>query len=158
MLKSHSAMCLIVAGLTLGCGRSEEQKFRVGMLRVLEADRDLSAKRKMVNPATSTPTQVANAIGQYCAAADRLDMSDCPAEFRVAFRHHLEAWGKVEVAVRRLPEDFLEGTLVGLVNGLTGELDGGYSRMVGALKSAEAEVNATFQEVEKIAAKHGAAL
>lgn len=157
-MKTHCAVLAVLACSTIGCGRSEEQKFRDGMLRVLKADQELGAKRDLVSPKIASPSQLANSIGQYCAAMDKLDMSDSPAEFRVAYRHHMRAWSILEVAVRQLPEDFLEGTLVGLLNGLTGEVDGGYSRMMEAVRTAQQEVLATYQDVEKIAGKYGAAL
>ena len=36
-------------------------------------------------------------------------MSDCPADFRVAYRHHMRAWREAELAIKQLPDGLLEG-------------------------------------------------
>jgi hypothetical protein len=88
-----------------------------------------------------------------------MDMSDCPADFRVAYRQHIRAWQGVQAEVQQLPEGFLDGIFMGALNAiLRGEVDGGTSRLENNLKQATQELNRTWEEVERVGAKYGAAL
>lgn len=123
--------------------------------RVLQAD-DLASKETVhAVGARETPSTYARAIGEYLALMHEVDMTDCPADFRIAFKHHLESWAELGEAVRALPEGFLEGFFVGALNGLLrGENDGGVTRMADEIKRASGAVSATFREVERIAAQY----
>ena len=105
------------------------------------------------------PSQIAWALGTYCDGLKRIEMADCPADFRVAYRQHARAWRDAQAAVRQLPDGFLEGFFMGFFNGLLrGEGDGGTGRLQGELKRSLERVRASWEEVEKVAAKYGAAL
>ena len=153
---------LLVALPTLffvvGCGASDPKPNKAAILRVLQADKELGAKRDTLSP-NATPSQIAQAIREYCSNLERLDMSDCPADFRVAYRHHMGAWREAETSIRQLPDGFMESVLMGAINGvLRGEPDGGTSRLQGGLERAFERVRDTWIEVEKIGANYGAAL
>jgi hypothetical protein len=151
-----------------GCGRPpaptaaqeppQAEKDRQAVRRVLLADRELAWKRDAIPPG-ATPSQVAWAVGRYCDDLERLDTSDCPADVRVAYRHHAGAWREAEAAIRQLPEDFLDGLLKGAANSvLRGEPDGGLGRLEGGVRRSLERFRDTRIEVEKVAARYGAAL
>jgi hypothetical protein len=156
------------AMLTTGCGRSastpaaqgpsQAEKDKHAILRVLRADQELTRQRDALPPG-ATPSKIAWAIGRYCDDLERLDMSDCPADFRVAYRHHVGAWREARAAIAKLPDDIFEGVFMGAMNSiLRGELDGGASRLEGDVKRSLERVRDTWIEVEKIGARYGAAL
>jgi hypothetical protein len=140
----------------LGCDGGQE-RVRQAVLRVLRADRQLFDTHKP--PPDANPPQVAWVVGCYCDALERLDMSDCPADFRIAYRHHIRAWREAKSVVEGLPKGFWSGFFLGLKNAvLRGEGDGGQSRLEGDLKRAQDGVSQSWREVERIAAKYGAVL
>jgi len=105
------------------------------------------------------PSEVAAAYGQYCAVIEQLDLSQCPADFRVAYRHYIRAWRERQAAVAQFPDDFLSEVFVGFLNGLlNNESDGGRGRWQMNLRNATVKVQTMAEEVEKIGAKYGAAL
>lgn len=129
------------------------------ILRVLREDEAVSRETVHAVGAHDSPSNYALAIARYVSRMRAVDTSDCPPEFRVAYKHHLDAWVELQEEVAKLPDDFLEGLFVGMINGLLRrEIDGGLTRMGDAIESATKGVNATFREVETIAARHGAAL
>jgi hypothetical protein len=141
-----------------GCGQSESTRTRNAILRVIRADEELGSKRDSL-PSNATPSQIAAEIVNYCSALERLDMSDCPADFRVAYRHHMTAWREVQGAVQQMPDGFVDGVFMGAINSLIrGEMDGGMGRMQGDLQRGLEKVQSTWFEVEKIGANYGAAL
>jgi hypothetical protein len=151
-----------VAGCSNSSGTSEStpgaEKTKQAILRVLRADEQLAKKRDSLPP-NATPSQISWAIGEYRKELGRLDMSDCPPDFRVAYRHHISAWGDAEAAIKQVPEGFLEGVFVGAMNSLLhGEIDGGGRRLEGNIKRELECVRDSWFEVEKIGAKYGAAL
>lgn len=138
---------------------SQETRIASSILRVLKADKAASDRSKELLPQNPTASQVANAIGQYCEAASSIDASGCPAAFTVAYRHHISAHRDVQAAFQQMPEGLLDGALMGALNFyLQGEIDGGASRMQGALQEAVKQVESTWREVERIAASYDVAL
>jgi hypothetical protein len=136
----------------------QAEKDKQAVLHVLQADRQLALTRDRLPP-QATPAQIAWAIGRYCDDLERLPMADCPAEFRVAYRHHAGAWREAQAAIQRLPGDFFQGVLTGAMNSiLRGELDGGASRLEGEVKRCLERVRDTGIDVEKTGARYGAAL
>ncbi len=128
-------------------------------MRALKADQKLMKELKDNLPPKVTPAQLAWSIGGYCDRLERLDMTDCPAEFRVAYTQHMRAWRDTQAALKQLPDGLLEGVLMGIGNFfLRREADGGVARLEGDLRRAQERVRATWEEVEKIGAKYGAAL
>lgn len=153
---------LIVGGV--GCSNSADAtkaaaaKTKVAIERVWSADQKLAKVRDNLPP-KATPSQISWAIGVYCDDLEKIDMSDCPADFRVAYTQHIRAWRESQEAVKQLPDSFFKGLAMGFFNGVfRGERDGGTSRLEGDLKRAAERTRSTWEEVEKIGAKYGAAL
>ena len=140
-----------------GCMTQDAQA--AAILRVLKED-DRIAKETMSSvAATETPSAYAAAIQTYLMRVRDIDMSDCPADFRVAFKSHLDCWVDLRTALKAIPEDFIQGFSVGFLNSyLFGEKDGGLSRMAGNVQEASRSVKSSFREVEQIAATYGVAL
>lgn len=139
-----------------GCNFEAEKNKQV-ILRVMREDTQASKKRNL--PPNLPPSQVAYAIGQYCTDLERLEMADCPADFRIAYRQHARAWREAQAAIQQLPDGFLEGFFMGAMNSLLRrEDDGGTRRLEGELKRSLERVRITWEEVEKIGARYGAAL
>lgn len=154
---------LPIIPLVAGCGASgstsETERTKAAILRVLQAQQDLAMKVKDSLPPKLKPSRCASAIGEYCNALERLEMSDCPADFRVAFRHYVGALREEQAALKQLGDSLLEVVFMGAMNTLLrGEKDGGTARLVGGLRRAEERERDTWIEVEKIAARYGAAL
>lgn len=136
----------------------ERSKSKNSILRVIKADLELTRQHQNLPP-NATPSQVAWSVGQYCDRLERLDMSDCPADFRVAYKHHIRAWRDTQVALKQLPDCFLEGVFMGAMNSLLrGETDGGQRRLELGLNQALERVRITWENVETTGAKYGAAL
>ena len=160
MKRLISASLLI---LLAGCGGSsarttQADRTKAAILRVLQEDNRLCEGVKKLSPGTP-PSQVALAVGEYCDEAGRLDLSECPPDFRVAYRHHIEAWREAQGVIKELPDTFLQGFLMGAINGfLRNEADGGTARVEGQLRRALEGIRETFHEVERIGVTHGAAL
>jgi len=162
------AAAMLVCSMVSGCRDSnaeaekkklaESEKAKQAILRVLRADQQLGKKRDLLPP-KSTPSQIAWAVGKYCDDLEKLEMGDCPADFRVAYRAHIGAWRETQAAIKELPEGPLEAILVGAINGLfRGERDGGTARLEGSLKRSLDRVRDTWIEVEKTGARYDAAL
>lgn len=154
--------------LVVGCNSSpsttgapavtQAEKDKQATLRVLLADQQL-AKQRDALPPDATPAQIAWGIGRYCDDLERLPVADCPADFRVAYRHHLGAWREAQAAIAKLPDGFFEGVFMGAMNSvLRGERDGGTSRLEGEVRRSLERVRDTWIEVEKTGARYGAAL
>lgn len=138
---------------------SKETQTAAAILRVLKADKAAGERHTGSIPQNATASQVANAIATYCEAAATIDTTGCPADFKIAYRHHISAWRDVQGAFQQLPEGFIDGVLMGALNlYLQGEVDGGISRMQGAIQEGMQNVERTWQDVERIAASHDVAL
>lgn len=154
---------LLLAGVTAllvasGCGRSEAEVQREAMLRVLRNDKDLSAQlRSAASSATSRAVTIQLVI-KYCDGLDHYDMSECPPDFRLAFRQHIRSWRAAAAQWSAMPDGFWQGVLVGAVNSMSGESDGGARRMSTEMREAQQAVDTTYKEAERIAAQYGAVL
>lgn len=67
---------------------------------VLEADEELGTNRNEVSLVLSLD----EAIDVYVSGTSKLDFSDCPKEFEVAFRGHIEAWKQMQNFTRNYPD------------------------------------------------------
>ena len=140
-------------------GESQVQRQKRSILRVLKADAEIGKKLKSRIGSNTKPSNIASAIGVACRQMENIKLSECPADFRIAYRQHSRAWRAYQVAVQQLPDDFLEGVFVGFLNGLLrGEADGGAGRLERGLNRAQERVRITWEDVENIGAKYGAAL
>jgi DNA-directed RNA polymerase subunit RPC12/RpoP len=128
------------------------------ILVALQQDKHLAETTMGPGGPNAKPSEVAASIDAYCTQAEKLDLSSCPADFTVAYRQHIRAWRATQQAFAQIPDDFWKGLFVGVINILHGEGDGGKARMQATLRQAQEKVQATWEEVEKIGAKYGAAL
>jgi len=79
---------LMIGGLiALVCRPSRSERTKNNIFRVLTADRTLYRQVENTLPSSVTPSVLANAVDQYCDGLEALDMSDCPADFRVAYQN-----------------------------------------------------------------------
>ncbi|MBL9080859.1 MAG: hypothetical protein JNK76_03585 [Planctomycetales bacterium] len=150
-----SVTCLLVV---TGCGRSETEVHRDAILKVLQVDKSHGPQVRASLKSAPSLADAADAINRYCDEMDKLDMSQCPADFRLAFRQHIRSWRSAGATLLKMPDGFWDGLLMGTVNTLTGELDGGMSRLASEYKQAEQAIKETYNEAERIAAQYGAVL
>lgn len=137
----------------------EEEKVKQAILFILKEDDRFAKSTKCQPGATATPATFCLATGKYCDLVEQLDLSDCPADFRVAYRQHLRAWRETQHATSQYPDNLLTQILLGAWNGVVkGEMDGGSGRILAGIQKAMDRVHATWEEVEKIGARYGAAL
>jgi hypothetical protein len=136
----------------------EAERTKQAILHIMSEDQRIGKVTMGQRSRDATPSQVAQAIGNYLNQAGALDTAECPADFRVAYKQHLRAWEDAEAAIQQLPDGFLEGVFMGAMNALLqGETDGGGKRLQGDLKRALDGVRTSWEEVERIGAKYGAA-
>lgn len=138
---------------------SEGEQTRLAVQKVLETHRDLAARRDQAFAVINSSRQAALEMERFCVDQERIDLSACPADFRVAMRQHARACrGILEVAAQ-LPDSFAEGFLLGVFNSaFRGEQDGGFNRLNTQMERAITTAKGTYQEVERIGATYGAAL
>lgn len=122
-------------------------------------DKEIKLKKEIQNSSENlTPSQRIEMLKQYCDNFQKLDISDCPANFKIALKHYMSALQNFLEEIQKLPTSFAEGFVMGFFNKLLrGELDGGISRLENNFKQALNRVNTTWEEVEKIAAQYGVA-
>lgn len=124
--------------------------------RVFYTDKTLSEESIKTLPANALPAQLVHGIRIYRQRAFAQDFSGCPADFVVAYRHHIDAWEKMQAAVAQLPNGILDALFMGAFNALLRkEMDGGIGRLEGKLANAHDKVRSTWEEVERIGAKYG---
>jgi hypothetical protein len=156
ILKSRLGQCGLVAmSLTIVVlliaatrGQSDSEMTRRNITRVLQADQALGRQRDDSIPKDAPPSVIALCVEHYCDGLENLDMSDCPADFRVAYHEHMRAWREMDAAIKQLPDSFADGLWEGFVNGLQGESDGGAGRMREDLKNASSSIESTWSVVE----------
>jgi len=137
---------------------SEVDSTKRAILIVLNEDKRLGDTMKSAD-ANITPSQLAERIAVYCSQAEALDLTASPADFRLAYRQHIRAWRDARGAIKELPDSVLDGIFMGAMNSLLmGEKDGGTGRIRGDVKEAIEHVRTTWEEVERIGVKYGAAL
>ncbi len=139
-------------------GLGGKSKAAQAILLVLQENDQLAKETVTKAGIKDKPSVYAQAIEEFVSRMSEVSLSDCPADFRVAVRQYLDAWLELREVVRTLPDGFLDGVFVGVLNGfLFGERDGGLARMTGNVKQASQVVKLRFQDVEKIAAAYGVA-
>ena len=85
-------------------------------------------------------------------------MSECPPDFRLAFRQHIHSWRAASARWSEMPDGFWQGVLMGAVNSLSGEPDGGARRLSAEMREAQRAVDESYNEAVRIAAQYGAVL
>ena len=133
---------LILPLLLIGCG-SDASHIEKILNRCAEISRQVSGRG--LGPATQA-RMVADAF-------QTLNVSDCPVDFRIAFQDHINAWRNAQAAFssNNLPNNFLEGFIAGVRED---------PASIGCLQAqanlAASQVNATYYELTRIAARYGA--
>ncbi len=155
---------LILFAIPIGCSGAStgsadaatgQERTRQAIRIVCAEDHRLVADVKRAD-ASGSVARLAAAVRRYCDGLESLPLSDCPADFRVAFRHHGRAWREFQRVVEEYPDGFGEGVLVGFANAvLRGEADGGAGRMQDEVRAALRRVSLTWEEVERVAARYG---
>lgn len=164
MFATRFAVPLLCLAVCLGCGSaekpiSEAEKTRAAIQRVLETHRDLAARRDQAFAIITSSRQAALEMERFCTDQERIDLTGCPADFRVAMRQHARACHGIHEAAVQLPDSLTEGFVMGLVNSaVRGERDGGFNRLTSQMDQAITTAKGTYQEVERIGASYGAAL
>lgn len=144
--------------MSSGCRRSEVDVHRQAILLVLQADKDQGPQVRAALKSAPSLANAADVINKYCDDMEKLDVSRCPADFRLAFRQHIRSWRAAGAQLRMMPDGFWDGVLMGTVNTLSGELDGGMSRLAAEMKQVDQGIADTYKEMEQIAAQYGAVL
>jgi hypothetical protein len=154
-VKTRRAFIAIGAGISLvliiliwrgGAGEAR------AIERVLAQDRTYAQQR---NDAASRGAAASDAIAQYVARMKSLDFSGCPPEFREAYIRHANAWQGMQIQLASEPSGW-DAFLTGFLKGLNGQLDGGSFQMEADRKKHLEKIQASWGEVEAIAARHGA--
>lgn len=135
------AMLLSFAMLP-GCSKSEGAHITYVLNECLKVSHDAGSY--------SDPGSQANFIA---VSFQRIDVTDCPSDFRMAFQAHINAWQQASGAFTNNTGGtaFAEGFVTGVTGG-TGYL-GQASQQVAY---ATQQVNNTYQTLTMIAAKYGA--
>lgn len=162
-MKTSPLILAALLGMLTGCKgevpvADAKHPMREAVLGVLESQDRLAAHRNEAVATLATPAQVGVVWDAYCAGLERIDLSACPADFRVAFRQHTRSCREVQAAILQIPSDTEEALVMGFLNGLGGEMDGGQSRLAADLKAALQNGEATYREVERTALQYDAAL
>jgi hypothetical protein len=133
---------LLLALLTIaGCSSDVDPiktKSAQAIESVLRADYENADRRK-----AKLGTDLKQAHTEYVESMRRIDLRDCPPDFRAAFLKHADAWGEMLILINRY-----DG-FAGFLKSLTREPE-----------AEEAEVRKqirdTWRQVELIAMEHGA--
>lgn len=147
-----------------GCrpdGSAEEEVMNpqsAAILRVLQRHAQLVGQRAEAEALQTQTSQVALVWRRFCEELERMDLTACPADFRVALRQHTRACRDVQAAIEEFPDGFADGFFAGFLSSLGGEYDGGIGRLESQYRSAYERGAATFAEVERTALKYGVAL
>jgi hypothetical protein len=97
-----------------------------------------------------------------------IDLSRTPEDFRVAFVDHIHAWegyARADRAIASLKQDEDLAAAAEVVSWIVGSQESPYlsyadamNRLVAVRNQADTDVNATFQKVERLAARYNASI
>ena len=149
----HSSVPGAGGGLRSETPAADTRSYRRAIERVLGEDKAFSKRIAKDVQSGSSPLE---AVEAYSLKMRRIDTSDCPEDFRVAFLRHAQAWRSLVVEGKAQPSSVVEALVQGFVNGLHGELDGGAHRYLRARDAREQEIKATWEDVELLVVKYGA--
>ena len=121
--------------------------------KVLQADKALSATMS----ATAQHEGKA-AVFRYVSGLEKIDLSACPSDFRVAFVQHIGAWAGLSTQLKMEPDGWWESALYGALRQLGGDWSGGANQMIDARQRQSSRITETYNEVREIAARYGARL
>jgi len=135
---------LIVLGIR-GCFSGGSEASRI--TKVLNRCVEISHRAAQYN---GNPGAQANFVG---TEFQKIDVSNCPPDFRTAFQAHVFAWQQAATALANntLGTNFLEGMLAGATDD---------SRFIGQASGqaemAVQQINATYYDLTQIASRYGA--
>jgi hypothetical protein len=144
--------------LCTGCGPSEAERTRAAVLRVLQAEKVAHDEHLGPPPADADMAYMLRTLDAYCRKMNSLELEDCPADFRLAFRNHVDSWRAVGDDIRKLNGqngDVLTEVLKGLSILLTGHQEPPPPH---PLDVANKRTRETYAELEKVGARYGAVL
>lgn len=146
-MKNAFVVAFIVAIFAGGCSRPMPGSSEKGMNS--EQANDLRVLREYVrieNSFTkpSSTEETKKMFGQFCSKISNISLSGCSSDFRNDFINLIDAALQLKYAAEELPDSAADALMLGFVNGLNGEVDGGISRI-------QANVNQALQELERAA-------
>jgi hypothetical protein len=126
-----------------GCGRSDAAQ----ITKVLDRCAEISHQAARYNG------DLGRQANFVATEFQNVDVSSCPADFRMAFQAHVFAWQQAEPALAQntVGNNILEGVIAGATD--NPRLIGGVS---GQASMARQQINATYLELTQIAARYGA--
>lgn len=95
-------------------------------------------------------------LSNYTHGLSQIDYRKCPADFREVFQAYSNAWIGFTREMESQPASLEEGFVMGALNTLVGESDGGARRMAAARGHWEKQIESTSFRLTESAAKHGA--
>lgn len=128
------------------------------ILRVLRSHAELVTYRADAEASLTKFSEVAAVWGRFCDGIELTDLTGCPPDFRVAFRQHARSCRDVQAAIDEFPDSATETFVVGFLNGLGGQPDGGFGQLKADYKAAFQSGNETYKQLEVTALKYGVAL
>lgn len=126
-----------------GCGRSDAAQ----ITKVLDRCAEISHQAAKYNGNLGSQADF------VAAEFQKVDVSSCPEDFRMAFQAHVFAWQQAAPALAQntVGNNILEGVIAGATN--NPHLIGGVS---GQASMASQQIGATYFELTQIAARYGA--
>ena len=151
--------------------KTAQQAYATAIREVIKQDGELSNAMNAAINATKVATandfdKIAAQIENYVGQAKQIDTSACPREFAEAYYRHLAAWGDEARSLKDHPEipTDEEALTEGFFRGLAGDLTGvrlqrkeEMKAWLANLKAKDAESHRTWEEVEAVAVRYGAA-
>ena len=114
-----------------------------------------TANETINRPGIEGPKATGEAINEYMTRMNDVDLSGCPATFRVAFKHYLATWNDLR-RLGKVPRQLRRGACSGRVQRLLPlRKRRGTDRMSAEIQEALKSVQHSYEEVEKIAAGYG---
>ncbi|MEI7686695.1 MAG: hypothetical protein WCL32_16880 [Planctomycetota bacterium] len=136
------------------------EKAKQSILKILKEDFQIWTDLTKGLKKDPSPRDRSISLEAFCRRATLIDLSDSPADFRVAYRHYLISINELASALNEVPDGFVEDFLVSIVHNafIQGELDGGVKRQSNAINDRRGKFIESRKAMEKIAAGFGAAL
>lgn len=139
----RTILAIAAFSILAACGKSDATR----ITDVLKQCAQVSQK------ASSIPMSPVEKANYVAAAFQKMDVTRCPAEFRVAFQAHVNAWSQAApyIANDNMATSLLEGATAGVTED---------PRFIGQASQQAAEagqrINQTYFDLTEIAARYGA--
>lgn len=146
--------CCILILCSCSSTGSKKAKTTAEIQKIVDADQEL---RRQINQALKDPRirreDAARIYEKYGQQLRSMDMSGCPLDFQTAYLEYIHSVEDVATQLRKQPEGFGLGALLGLLGLATGNLAGGAAVLSGidrAAKGKSALDKTTEAAIEKI--------